>query len=133
MTTPRFCVLGPLTVAFDGDEVMPIAAPLHRAMLTALLLRPGQACGGDWLASVVWPDRQPRSRGDAVRTVVHGLRRELRGQAGRLRTRQAGPQRGGWVVEVRAGELDTDVFADLADAGRRAWYQGDPGTAARAF
>jgi DNA-binding SARP family transcriptional activator len=125
-----FRVLGPLEVV-SGQELVAVRRRQHRVLLTVLLLRAGEVCPRSWLSAAIWGKHVPASGPDALRTAVRGLRRDLGGLAGYVQTRQAGPVPGGYLIQ--AGEDDADIlaFRARAEAGRRAWYEGDAAGAAR--
>lgn len=128
---PKFRILGPLEVTAETGVLMPIRRHQHRAALTALLLCAGHICPRSWLLGMLWGTQPPPSGATALRTVIYGLRRELGAHAGRLRTGQAGPQPGGYLMEAQPCDVDIHVFRGMADTGRAAWYRGEAGQADR--
>ncbi|WP_253779838.1 AfsR/SARP family transcriptional regulator [Goodfellowiella coeruleoviolacea] len=118
-------MLGPLEVHCTGT-VLDIGGPRQRAVLAALLLRPNALATTDYLCDAVW-SRLPASPATNLRTYIAGLRRRLReadGRHSRLRT-----QPGGYLLEVRTGELDTQVFEQLLAEAGTALRAGAPATA----
>jgi len=128
-----FRVLGPVEVWSAAGEPIPIKQRVHRAALALMLLRVGDTCPRAWLCQAIWGKCLPASGPSALRTTVYGLRRELAALGCRLRTRQAGPNPGGYAIAAAEDEVDLQVFRALADAGRAAWYRGDVNRAAGAL
>ena len=120
--TPRFAVLGPLEVRSDGSPVE-LRAPKHRALLGALLLRPGRSISLDQLVDDVWGSAPPPSARHLVQVYVSDLRRILASAAldERLETNA-----GAYRFRTEPGELDAERFGDLVAAGREALRAGDP-------
>jgi DNA-binding SARP family transcriptional activator len=54
----EFRVLGPLQVLQEGQTVR-IPGPRERALLAALLLRPGEVISADRLIDLLWGDDAP--------------------------------------------------------------------------
>jgi DNA-binding SARP family transcriptional activator/Flp pilus assembly protein TadD len=120
----EFRLLGPLEVRRDGEAVR-LGGPRERAVLAALLLRADELATVGYLVDAVW-ERPPASPETNVRTYVAGLRRRL--GAERLVTRP-----GGYVLQVREGELDITEFGEACERGRAALIRGDTAEAIRAF
>lgn len=120
----EFRLLGPLEVRRDGVEVR-LGGPRERAVLAALLLRPNKVASVGYLVDAVW-ERPPASPETNLRTYVSGLRRRLGPE--RLVTRP-----GGYLLEVRPGELDLHAFTEASDRGRAALVRGDLEEAIKAF
>ncbi|UNO38551.1 BTAD domain-containing putative transcriptional regulator [Streptomyces sp. MST-110588] len=72
----RFCVLGPLRVLVDGKET-PAGPPQQRAVLCALLLRPGRRASTHALVDAVWGADAPALALGALRTYISRLRQSL--------------------------------------------------------
>lgn len=123
-----FRVLGPLEV-LAGSKRLRIRQRLHRRLLTVLLLRAGDSCPRPWLLATLW-EQVPASGPSALRTAVRGLRRELGTGRDPIRTDQAGPVPGGYLIQAGEDNADILTFRARAAAGRRAWYGGDPALAA---
>ncbi|MEN3356993.1 MAG: hypothetical protein V7637_975 [Mycobacteriales bacterium] len=121
MKAPRFRILGALEVWQGGRRVL-IGGRQQPAVLATLLLHANRVVSVDRLADSLWGDEPPA----AARRLVHGcvaeLRRTLRAEAGGgeppVLTRPPG-----YLVEVRPGELDLDVFAELVGAARETLRQ----------
>ncbi|MEW9529353.1 BTAD domain-containing putative transcriptional regulator [Microbispora sp. NPDC049125] len=120
----RFSLLGPLQVTRNGSLV-PLGSPKQRALLTALLLEPNRVVSLDRLVTTMWDEEPPRSAVANVRTYVNRLRGKI-GPHDRLTARPPG-----YLLAVRAGELDVTEFADAVREGRRALSGGRPEEALR--
>src|SRR5882757_3682375 len=94
----RYRVLGEVA-AQDG----PLGGPKPRSVLAALLLHANQVVPDRRLCELVWGDSPPATVRSQVQIYVSGLRKLLGPDAIR---RQAG----GYLVAVRSGELDLDLF-----------------------
>ena len=121
----RFNLLGPVSVQDGGAEPVPVQAGLPRTVLVMLLLNPNRVVSGEELAQAVWGRDRPASAAAGLRNHVSRLRRLL-GPVAAARVRTVAP---GYLVEVGAGELDTEVFADACARGRLALRAGDDATA----
>lgn len=123
----EFRLLGPLEL-WHGGEALPLGGQRQRSVLVALLLRANSVAGAGYLAQAVW-ETPPVAPDSNLRTYVAGLRRVFaRTGEDRLVTRP-----GGYLLTVRPGELDLDVFQELAGKGTRAADQGDFAAAADHF
>ena len=120
----RFRILGPLDISSDAGQHVAFSRRLHRSALTLLLLNAGQPCSMASLAAGLWGDEPPLSPEVSLRSCVYGIRKALP-DASRLRTHPSG-----YLICVQPGELDLDVFRDLAGRGRDALDGGDARTAA---
>jgi DNA-binding SARP family transcriptional activator/pimeloyl-ACP methyl ester carboxylesterase len=118
----RYRVLGPVdTVDADGRP-LPLGGERQRALLAALLARPGEVVSSDRLADLLWGDHQPDNPAAALHSQVARLRQALR--AG-LTLREASLRDGrglltrppGYLLAVEPGEVDAGRFERLvADA-----------------
>lgn len=120
----KFEILGPLRVAGDDEQSIPINAPQLRGLLAVLLMNSNSLVTAGNLSHSLRESEQ-RLSGSALRTQVMRLRRTL-APASRLRT-----VHGGYLFETRPGELDLDEFRAMSERGRRALTQGDHHSAAR--
>ena len=97
----EFGLLGPLLVR-RGDEVVAVPQAKQRAVLAALLLRPGQVVAADELIAALWSE-PPASARVTVQNYVRRLRRTL-DDTGRSRI---STQPRGYLIQVDPDELDT--------------------------
>jgi DNA-binding SARP family transcriptional activator len=120
----QFQVLGPLRVIDDGSTEFNIRRPRERALLTVMLLHPGEVLNTAGLARMLWGDKIPADSGGALRTHIWSLRRLL-APADRL-----SHVAGGYRLELRPGELDVEEFRRLAAQGKLALDSGSDRDAA---
>jgi DNA-binding SARP family transcriptional activator len=111
----QFRILGSLEVTADGEPVA-LGGPKPRALLAALLLRPGAAVSTDRLVEAVWGDAPPPNALSALRAYVSRLRTVLGSVGGAERLRYRAP---GYVLALADGELDAAQFARLISLARR--------------
>jgi DNA-binding SARP family transcriptional activator/tetratricopeptide (TPR) repeat protein len=122
----EFGLLGPLEVR-RGGQVVPLRHGKLRALLAALLLRPGRTVPLDELARTLWwPGNPPPSAGVTIRNYVKRLRQAL-GDADRSRI---STQPGGYLIRVADGELDVTRCEALMGAVRTAARNGEWDTVA---
>jgi predicted ATPase/DNA-binding SARP family transcriptional activator len=111
--TMRFRVLGPVGVdTGDGVERVP-GGVQGRALLAALLLRPGALVSVHELAEAVWGERLPADVDNAVHVAVRRLRRALGPAGDRLVT---GPR--GYRLDLGGEPTDAELFEDGCRAAR---------------
>ncbi|MEU1662729.1 BTAD domain-containing putative transcriptional regulator [Streptomyces sparsogenes] len=125
-----FRVLGPMEV-LDGTEP---ASPLRRAILTALLLRAGQAITVAEFTELLWDD-PPASAAANIRSHLTALRRDLDGVQPGLsrRVRTCRGSRSGYALEVAPEEFDVPMFMVSARHGRSLLLRGDADRAVAAL
>ncbi|HXV92829.1 MAG TPA: BTAD domain-containing putative transcriptional regulator, partial [Pseudonocardia sp.] len=117
-----FRVLGPVEVD-TGHAVLAPSGLRRRALLTALLLRPGQIVPAPRLVEAVWGEDPPGHPDNALQSVVARVRRDL-GPAGPLLV--TGPV--GYGLHLRDARIDADLFEQDCRAARAA-AETDPATA----
>lgn len=115
---PRYRLLGPVSVL---GEVGPIAlgAPKQRAVLAVLLLHANRTVSEERLAALVWGDQPPPSVRGRLQVYISELR-SLLGQHVIGRTGY------GYLINVRPGELDLQVFSDQVTQARGFLGAGQP-------
>ncbi|MFC9622990.1 tetratricopeptide repeat protein [Streptomyces sp. NPDC056930] len=115
----RFGLLGPLTVHDeDGVDRTP-GSVKARTLLAVLLLAPNRVVSHDRLESALWGERPPAT----ARASLHNHLSRLRRALGEERRIQA--PRNGFLLHVREGELDTDVFNRRLEAARTSRLESD--------
>ena len=107
----EFRILGPLEVWHDG-RALEFGGPRSRALLGALLVRPGESVASEALAQAVWGDDAPPTAAKALQVQVSRVRRALGPAADRLQTVASG-----YRLHVAPGELDADRFEQLCRRG----------------
>ncbi|MGA8340257.1 MAG: BTAD domain-containing putative transcriptional regulator [Solirubrobacteraceae bacterium] len=119
----RFRVLGPVE-AWTDERQLTLGGPQQVKLLAFLLLNANRAVSADAVIDAVWG----AGRDGAVKRLQMGVFRLRKGLAPldthggpRLRTVS-----GGYLLSVRPGELDAEVFTEEARGGRRALDDGDP-------
>jgi predicted ATPase/DNA-binding SARP family transcriptional activator len=106
-----FRLLGPIEVEEDG-HVVAVGGRRERALLAQLLLHANTVVPRDRLIDALWGARPPDTAANALQVAVHGLRKIL--GADRIVTGGSG-----YLLRVKAGELDLDRFGALAEQARR--------------
>jgi len=106
----RFTLLGPVGATRAGRS-LPAGTPQQRALLAALLVRPGEVVALDDLVAGVWGPAAPRGAAGLVRTYVSRLRRAL-GTVEIISTA------GGYTVAVPADHVDLVNYRDLLSRAR---------------
>src|SRR5580693_5876043 len=122
----RFRLLGPLEIRTGEDDWRGIGAPKWRAVLAALLINAGQIVPADALINEVWGDTPPAKAGNLISIYVLRLRRLL----GYTDSTILATRAPGYLLRLRPGDTDAQVFEALVREGRRAYAAGDPERAA---
>jgi DNA-binding SARP family transcriptional activator len=122
----EFGLLGTVTVRQNGG-IQPIRAAMRRAVLAALLLDANRVVSTARLADVLWGDRPPATSIQSLQNHVARLRSFL-GPGDGKRIETVAP---GYLIRVRAGELDLESFVSLSARGYEARRSGDWDAAAR--
>lgn len=123
----RFSILGPLQVHDASGHPITIGGARLRALLTLLLLRPGQQVATEQLTDAIWGEDVPAAAGNALQALASRLRRAL-GEGARLHGDASG-----YRLEVDPGQVDLHEFEHLAGHGRERLLAGRPEQAERAL
>jgi DNA-binding SARP family transcriptional activator len=118
----EYRILGPLEISDDGRE-LELGSGKQRALLAILLLHANEIVSADRLIDELWGEQPPATAAKTLQVHVSRLRKTLGPEAG-LRHRA-----GGYVLDLRPGELDLERFERLAEEGRRALAGDDAGRA----
>ncbi|MET8771930.1 AfsR/SARP family transcriptional regulator [Streptomyces sp. NPDC004658] len=127
----QYRVLGPFSVAVDGEPRTPSAAKV-RQVLALLLLRANQVVRQDSIIEELWGDRPPRSAVTTTQTYIYQIRRLLhpaRRAAHDDRTVRTVPP--GYELSVGPGQLDSWEFESCVDRARALLDDGRVAEAAR--
>jgi DNA-binding SARP family transcriptional activator len=122
-----FTLLGPVTAACGGRE-LDLGTPQQKAVLAALLLRPGQHVPLHQLVDWLWDVDPPRTAEQMIRTYVYRLRKSLRAGVSADAIASVGT---GYLVRVAPEELDMSVFRNQVEKAQQAKAAGDLATAHR--
>lgn len=117
MSALLYCVLGPLCV-LKNDHWRSISQPKPAAVLGCLLLHANTSIPAQRLVHEVWGEQPPRRAEASLQAYISRLRQILPTDASGasvLRTSAAG-----YMMAVKPGELDSQVFSDLVFHGRTA-------------
>jgi DNA-binding SARP family transcriptional activator/Tfp pilus assembly protein PilF len=101
-------------------EVVPVPPGKQRSLLAALLLSAGQAVSIDDLTEILWGSSPPPSARITVQNYVMRLRKILGPAGSRIST-----QPRGYLIAVKADELDVSRFEAHLDASRKSALDGD--------
>ncbi|GAA1700795.1 BTAD domain-containing putative transcriptional regulator [Fodinicola feengrottensis] len=104
----------------DGTRLIQIRQPRQRALLTALLVRPGQIVPADSLIERLWPQMSLVHARRALHTAISRLRQVL-GDTDSILIRTQTP---GYLIDVSVEQLDTGQFEGLLQ--RAAHHHADP-------
>jgi DNA-binding SARP family transcriptional activator/WD40 repeat protein len=128
----RFLVLGPLEVAADGGDSLPIAGSKERTVLAFLLARWGHVVSVDDLIEELWGEHPPRTAEKTVGSYVSRLRRALRpGQSPGSNHDIIVSRGAGYALEPGGHLIDAIRFEQLASDGHRLLAAGHPRQADR--
>jgi predicted ATPase/DNA-binding SARP family transcriptional activator len=108
----EFRILGPLEIV-DGDWPVTVTGGKPRALLAALLLRPGQTVSTERLIDELWGDDPPETAQNTLQVYVSQLRRTL--GPDRIKRRSSG-----YALDVSRAEIDLARFEDLVESARDA-------------
>lgn len=128
-----FNILGPLAV-WSAEGPLPLGPARQRAVLSALLLAPGQVIGTERLTEAIWPAGPPGNVVASLHSYVSHLRRQLEPDGpprGRNRVLRREPQ--GYLLAVESERVDACRFEGQLRAGRRLLRAGRYPEACRAL
>ncbi|WP_340556924.1 AfsR/SARP family transcriptional regulator [Streptomyces sp. GSL17-111] len=113
-----FHVLGPLDV-YLNDRPVPLGSARQRAVLSTLLLTPGQPVTTEQLTEAVWPGKAPARTAANLHSYVSHLRRVLEPHGPpRQRHHLLRREQGGYVLAGDPESLDAVRFERLLHEGR---------------
>ncbi|MDT7727434.1 MAG: hypothetical protein QOI21_4010 [Actinomycetota bacterium] len=114
----RYRLLGPVTARGESGPVR-LGGPKQRTVLAALLLNANRVVSEELLTDLLWENDPPASARGQLQVRVWELRKLL----GRSVIVRSEP---GYLIDVRTGELDTQVFEAAAVAARTMLDEGNP-------
>jgi len=104
-------------VCGPAGSIAEVTTAKQRTLLVALLLRPNEWVRQSQLVDALWEERPPRSAVSNVKTYVWQLRGMLSEATG---SQRVDSRPGGYRLVLHPGELDAQVFDELAERGRAA-------------
>lgn len=113
----RFRLLGALAVEADDGRILNVSGSKLRALLCYLLLRENEVATRDALVEAIWNGVPPRTFAHGLDVLISRLRLILDDGVEKPRLRTAP---GGYLFEVRPGELDADRFETGVRRGQEA-------------
>jgi WD40 repeat protein/DNA-binding SARP family transcriptional activator len=124
----QFRILGPLTANRDGENLA-LGGERQRALLAILLVHANETVSTERLIEQLFARSGSGSgnAANAVHVAVSRLRRALGDGTGAMLL----TARGGYALELEAGQLDASTFEGLLEEGRRLLARGDPAAASR--
>ena len=118
----RFRILGPVE-AWAGERRLVLGGPRQATLLAFLVLNANRAISTDSVIDALWGPERSGAR-KRLQMAISRLRKVLEP----LETDGKGVLRtvsGGYVLSIGSGELDSDVFAERIQDGRRALERRD--------
>ncbi|HKS99350.1 MAG TPA: AfsR/SARP family transcriptional regulator [Rugosimonospora sp.] len=109
----EIALLGPLRVTAEGKPLN-LGGYKSRTLLAVLACHANEMVDADRLVDALWDGSPPRTATQNLRVYVYQLRRLLGSD------RRVVWRRPGYALIVDKGELDAEVFEDLARQGRQA-------------
>ncbi|HEU4675879.1 MAG TPA: BTAD domain-containing putative transcriptional regulator [Motilibacteraceae bacterium] len=108
-------VLGGVSLLAPDGAAVPLSGDRQPALLAALAARAGQVVSVDRLVDLLWTDSPPANPSAALHSAVFKLRVNLARVVDRevLLTRDHG-----YLLDLRPGDLDAEVFASLVHEAR---------------
>ncbi len=120
----RYAILGPVELC-DRERRVAVGGVRQMALLALLLVNANRTVTADRLIEAVWNDRAPAGARKRLQVAIARLRSVLEHDGPRggsvLRT-----VAGGYLLAVRPGELDAEVFLRRVGDGRAALEAGEP-------
>jgi DNA-binding SARP family transcriptional activator/basic membrane lipoprotein Med (substrate-binding protein (PBP1-ABC) superfamily) len=120
----HFRILGALE-AEVGQDTVDLGGPKQRAVLAALLLRPGEVVPDARLTDEIWGDRPPASAAHGLEAYASKLRQALAPHGVPIERKG-----GGYRIDLGDARVDAEIFAALVDEAARASTVGDDTRAA---
>jgi DNA-binding winged helix-turn-helix (wHTH) protein len=121
----RYAILGPVELC-DGERRMALGGPRQVTLLALLLMHANRAVSSDQLIDALWGPQSLASALKSLHVAISRLRKtlEIAGIGGESVLHTV---TGGYLLAVKSGELDAEVFETRMLDGRRAVEAGDIG------
>src|SRR6516165_6646104 len=126
-------LLGPVEIGSAGSTMTPVARPRLRVLLGLLAVAEGRMVSAEALVDGVWGEEWSPGREKNLHALVYQLRRRLAGLEADKRGARLARAGAGYRLVLGPGELDVEVFRDLARRGREAARAGDAAGARELF
>jgi predicted ATPase/DNA-binding SARP family transcriptional activator len=119
----RYAILGPVELCY-GTRRVTVGGPRQVALLALLLVNANRALSSDRLIDALWDDLDQATALKRLWVTVTRLRRviDTEGKSGESVLRKVA---GGYLLAVRPGELDVEVFQSRMQDGCRTLEAGD--------
>ncbi len=119
----RYAILGPVELCY-GTRRVRVGGPRQVALLALLLVNANHALSSDRLIDALWDDLDQATALKRLWVTVTRLRRviDAEGKSGESVLRKVA---GGYLLAVRPGELDVEVFQSRMQDGCRTLEAGD--------
>jgi len=119
----RYAILGPVELC-DGERRMGLSGPRQVTLLALLLMHANRAVSSDRLIEALWDQQRPAGALKSLHVAISRLRKtlEIAGVGGESALTTV---TGGYLLAVKYGELDAEVFETRIQDGRRAFEAGD--------
>jgi DNA-binding SARP family transcriptional activator/predicted ATPase len=119
----KYAILGPIELT-DGERLLPVGGPRQMSLLAFLLVHANRAVSTDRLINALWVRQSPADALKSLHVAISRLRKTLNidrddGEPA-LRTVATG-----YLLAVRPGELDAELFQKLVAEGRLALQAGE--------
>jgi DNA-binding SARP family transcriptional activator len=125
-----FRVLGPLEV-FDGERAVLIGAGKRRSLLALLLLHSNEVVSAERLIDELWGAQPPPTAAKGLQVYVSQLRKEIQPHNGEGDGQILVTRSNGYLLQVRADEVDVHRFERELSAGEQALAAGELDRAAQ--
>ena len=119
----RYAILGPIELR-DGDRLVRVGGPRQVALLALLLIHANRVLSADRLIDALWSHQSPAVGLKSLYVAVSRLRKAL--DSGGANPEPAlSKVAGGYLLAVRPGELDAEIFQARMQDGRGALDASD--------
>jgi DNA-binding SARP family transcriptional activator len=127
----RFGILGPVE-ALAGEQPVAVGGPRQVALLAFLLVHANRAVSLDELIDALWGEQDLAGAVKRVQVAIARLRKAL-GTDDATGDSPLRSTAGGYLLAVRPGQLDAEMFREQIETGRVVLESGDAARAAELF